>query len=105
MNKYQEAKIYAIKSHLTDKIYIGSTIKKLNYRMNTHKHWSNTCSSKEIINHGDAYIELIELYPCNNKEELHKREEEVMKQYINNLVNKQMIKTTKYNLKYNLKNI
>jgi len=46
-------------------------------------------SSSELIKQGDAYIELIEAYPCNNKEELCKREGEVMRA-TENTVNKQL---------------
>ena len=38
------------------------------------------CSSKEIINFGDARIELIEEYPCNNKMELNRREGEIIRE-------------------------
>jgi hypothetical protein len=88
MNKYQNGKIYAIKSPNTDKIYIGSTTQKyLSSRLTQHKCVKSNISSKEIINCGDAYIELIEMYPCNNIMELNKREGEIFNLY-NNKVNK-----------------
>ena len=34
--KYKEAKIYALRSHKTDKFYIGSTTLSLNMRLNRH---------------------------------------------------------------------
>ena len=37
MNKYNNAKIYAIKSNDNDKYYIGSTTQKLCQRFATHK--------------------------------------------------------------------
>jgi len=85
MTEYQNGKIYRIVCQTTGKIYIGSTIKPLNDRLSRHKYdytnfligkrkWG--CSSFEIIN-GDNYtIELIELFPCNSKFELYKREGE-----------------------------
>jgi hypothetical protein len=85
MSKYQNGKIYKIISENTDKIYIGSTI--LNYlcsRYSTHtgtfrKFENGTgkkqCSSFEILKHGNNKIILIELYPCNSKDELHAREQ------------------------------
>ena len=84
MSNYQNGKIYCLRSHQTDKIYIGSTIQKLYRRMNSHKNTyknglDNT-TSKEILCYDDCYIELLENYPCNSKEELHKREGELIKQ-------------------------
>lgn len=74
MNKYQRGQIYAIRSHQTDLIYIGSTTQPLHKRFYAHKHISNSCSSKAILQYADAYIELIEDFPCNSKKELEKRE-------------------------------
>jgi len=51
-------------------------------------------SSSEMIKHGDAYIELIEAYPCNNREELCKREGEIMRA-TENTVNKRIEGRTK----------
>jgi len=86
INKYQEGKIYMIKSPNHPNIYIGSTIKTLNRRFQQHIKLLNT-SSKSIIEAGEAYIELIQLYPCNSKVELVKKEGEIQKQYINQLIN------------------
>ena len=83
MPDYQKAKIYTIRSHLTDQVYIGSTCKPLCDRMAHHRHaFKNNigfCKSKILIEKGDAYIELIEAFPCNNKEELHKKEGEYIR--------------------------
>ena len=78
----QNGKIYAIRSKSTDKIYIGSTWRPLADRFNNHKSsftlhqrgLKNFTSSSEILEFGDAYIELLELFPCKTKEELHARE-------------------------------
>jgi len=82
MTDYKNGKIYAIKSHLTDKIYIGSTANPLNERFNTHttayKANRLSCSSKEILQYDDAYIELLENYPCESRSELERREGEVI---------------------------
>jgi hypothetical protein len=86
-NKYQRSKIYIIRSPNNEKYYIGSTIDDLNKRFYKHKQIDvNTCSSKEIINSGGAYIELFELYPCNSKIELKKREGELIREHKNNIV-------------------
>jgi len=87
MSKYQNGKIYSIRSHQTDEIYIGSTIQPLHKRIHQHKSeykkWKegkrDYTTSFKIIEYGDAYIELICLYPCNSKEELHRREGEEMR--------------------------
>ena len=86
MKDYSTGKIYAIRSAQTDEIYIGSTIQPLCVRMAGHRlkykyhldgKKTGTMSYK-IMQFGDAYIELIECYPCSCKEELNKREGELI---------------------------
>lgn len=81
-SKYQKAKIYKILNSLDDEIYIGSTVEKLTQRMAKHR---SKCETKQnyriyqhMLKHGkdNFYIELIEHYPCNSKEELTAREGE-----------------------------
>ena len=88
MAKYQKGKIYSIRSYLSNDIYIGSTCNQLSKRLSEHisAFTKRKCSSKEIIKFGDAYIELIENYPCNSKNELNKREGEIIRK--NDCVNK-----------------
>ena len=92
MVNYQNSKIYIIKSPNTDKCYIGSTTNTLPQRMRNHR-WDynhkreNGNSVFEIFECGEAYIELLEMCPCNNKDELFKKENEIMNTY-NNCVNK-----------------
>lgn len=76
VNKYQlYSKIYAVKSPNTNKIYIGSTCQKwLASRMVNHRRKMDNVSSAEIIDCGDAYIELIEKFPCETDKELRWRE-------------------------------
>lgn len=77
MSNYQKSKIYAIRSPYIDKYAIGSTALSLNkrfYQHNKNKKWT---IFSEIIAFGDAYIELIELFPCNSKIELKQREQEL----------------------------
>lgn len=80
---YQNSKIYVIRSHQTEKIYIGSTVNELRIRFQQHKSHYKTkirnCSSFEIIKYDDCYIELYEKYPCNDKDELRKREGEIIR--------------------------
>jgi hypothetical protein len=80
--------IYKIVSDSTDKIYIGSTVKSLEERLEEHENdyelWFNKefksgyISSFEILKYEDAYIELLEEYPCENKQQLFKREGEMI---------------------------
>jgi exonuclease VII large subunit len=60
-------------------VYVGSTTQSLAKRYGEHKTPSNTTSSRRVIDVGDSYIELIENYPCGSKEELNRREGEIMR--------------------------
>lgn len=86
MCDYQNGKIYAIRSPQTNKIYIGSTTQPLRKRLWDHKNdnynpnrTEKICTSKKIMDLGDYYIELLENFPCNTKEELNKREGELQR--------------------------
>jgi hypothetical protein len=82
MPNYQNGKIYKLVSFQTDKIYIGSTCQSLAVRKSEHvrryKYFlagvPNYTTSYELIKLGDVDIVLIENFPCNSKEELHKGE-------------------------------
>jgi hypothetical protein len=84
MTEYQNSKIYTIRCH-TDKdiIYVGSTTQPLNKRWGDHKKLigtKNAISISRIMEEkglDNFYIELFENYPCNNKEELRRREGQV----------------------------
>ena len=85
------ANIYKIVSPNTDKIYIGSTKRTLRQRMNNHISEYNKkryCTSKIILAAGNATIELIEVFNCDNRKELHQREGYYIRLYINICVNK-----------------
>ena len=95
MVNFENGKVYAIRSNLTNEIYIGSTTQSLAVRMGEHRRkyrlWVADNSKKyvtsyEILKHGDAYIELLELVPCSCRAELCRREGELMR--ANNCVNK-----------------
>jgi len=88
-------KIYRIWSPNTDKVYIGSTCRDIRRRFTSHnvhrKRWmqgkcTNTCTSFEILAHGDAKIEIIEEDEFLDKQHMLERE----KYWINklNTVNK-----------------
>ena len=91
MPNYQNAKIYTIRSHQTEQIYIGSTTQPLAKRLGLHKYMRY--SSKEIMKYDDAYIELLEEFPCENKEQLFKREGHHIRS--NDCVNKRVEGRTK----------
>ena len=96
INKFHNSKIYTIRSPQTDKYYIGSTTQILCKRLTNHKTdydrylkgiYHNIRSFK-IIELGDAYIELLEEFKCENKEQLEKREGEIIREHKNNCVNR-----------------
>jgi len=91
MPDYSKGKVYAIRSHSTDKIYIGSTIETLSSRMSKHRYDyknNNGVSSSEILKFNDYYIELLCDYPCERKEQLDRKEGECIRQYKDKCVNK-----------------
>ena len=84
-NKYQNGKIYSIRNHLDNDIYIGSTTISLSNRMVKHRCYAKTCKSNIYIKMREMeidnfYIELVEEYPCDNIEQLRKKEGEYIRQ-------------------------
>ena len=90
-NGYERGKIYVIRSHKTPLIYVGSTIEPLlSNRLSKHKgHYKrykngrnvSYCASYDIIEiDEDCYIELYEDYPCENRQQLRKREGQVIRE-------------------------
>jgi hypothetical protein len=81
-NKYKKGKIYKIVDTNYTKMYIGSTTESLCVRMAKHRYdFRNNrgCSSKLLFEEfglENCKIELIELFPCNSREELNKKEGE-----------------------------
>ena len=73
MPDYANSKIYRIKSVSHPEIqYYGSTTQSLEQRFKEHTYMR--CTSRKVFEWDDAVIELIEDYPCDNKEVLHARE-------------------------------
>ena len=95
VNKYTNGKIYTIRCHNYDKYYIGSTVETLSQRLATHKRdykrYINNkrryVSSFKLIEMGDYYIELLETYSCLTRDELHKREGQLQRQFRSEIVN------------------
>jgi len=80
--RYKRGKIYTIRCRYDDSlVYVGSTIDNLAKRMVRHRS-DKKCSLYQIVD-GDWdnwYIELYEDFPCDNKEQLGKREGEVIRE-------------------------
>ena len=85
MPNYQNAKIYKLWSPEGDDIYIGSTTQPLYARKSQHKKYKD-CSAKMLYEkYNDVRIELLECCPCNDKDELTKKEGEYIRN--NNCIN------------------
>ena len=86
MPDYQNGKIYTIRCKSDNTlIYVGSTITTLSRRLAEHKSKSKKYNTRKIYqsindNWDDFYIELYEVYPCENKEQLNKREGEITRE-------------------------
>ena len=86
MPDYSKGKIYTIRCRTDDSlIYVGSTIQPLSTRFGGHKR-NTRISLHTYINNPENntswdewYIELYENCPCDTKEELFKRENEVIR--------------------------
>lgn len=83
MPDYSKTKIYKLYSrYFPEDIYWGSTTRSLSQRLANHvydfERWKkgrfNYCSSYKIINYGNYVIELVENFPCTNKDEQQQRE-------------------------------
>lgn len=78
MPNYQNSKIYTIRSHQTELMYIGSTTQHLSTRLAGHrrdfKKWKNGkknyTTSFELLKYDDAYIELLLECKCENRQQL-----------------------------------
>ena len=100
---YQGGKIYTIRAPETDKYYIGSTVDSLPKRFYAHKASfaryqngkMNKVTSFQILELEGAYIELLELYPCNSKAELERREGELIREHKDNCVNRNIAGRTR----------
>jgi hypothetical protein len=88
MPNYQDGRIYTVRCRKDDTlIYVGSTTQPLAKRWGEHKKASRTekCQNRLIYktingNWTDWFIELYEVYPCENKEQLNRREGEIIRE-------------------------
>ena len=96
-------KIYALKSSQTDKIYIGSTTRKLKTRFNEHcshhKRFLNNqekykTTSENILRYDDCYIELIKEVCCSKRQLLILEGDEILlnKNCVNKVISGNMAK-------------
>lgn len=98
---YKEGKIYAIRSKQTEDFYISSTCCSLTKRFSQHKGRFTKegnalpCPSKEILKYDDAFIELMELCPCENIDELNRRAGQLIREHRNKCVNAKVAKEQK----------
>ena len=80
MADYSKGKIYKICNTVTDDVYIGSTTQPLCNRMADHRKKHLTHTSRPLYNKMSElgvdkfFIELVEAYPCQSKNELTARE-------------------------------
>lgn len=83
MKDYSKGKIYRLVCNTTDKQYIGSTVQLLSQRLGLHKSIfkrfiggksTKALTAFDILFENNYSIVLVEDYPCNNKDELMRRE-------------------------------
>ena len=100
---YKNGKIYKIVNDINDDIYIGSTCQSLSKRLAKHRaHHKDYLAGKgrymtsfKILDTNCYDIILIEKFECESKEELHKREGELIREHKDNAVNKCIIGRTR----------
>lgn len=98
MPDYQKGKIYKLYSPSKNLVYYGSTTKSLSQRLANHTYEYRTktdrlCQGHLVLECDDYKIELVEDFPCNNKQQLERREGEYIKN--NECVNKYVAGRTK----------
>ena len=93
---YQNGKIYCIRNSTDNDLYVGSTCQALSKRFQKHKDSLTTYkkdrklySKMNEIGVDKFYIELIEEYPCDNVEQLRRREGETIREW-KPILNKQI---------------
>ena len=82
---YSNAKIYQVLNRINDKVYVGSTCQPLCKRMVIHRQYAVDHEGKlydemRRLCKTHFYIELIENYPCGNKDDLIARQQFYIKE-------------------------
>ena len=89
MRDYKQGKIYTIRCKYDDSlIYVGSTVERLCVRMARHRCKSKRDESMHYLlyqevnktNWDDWFMELYQDYPCESKEQLNKREGQIIRE-------------------------
>jgi hypothetical protein len=100
MPDYKNGKIYMIWFEGVEEKYYGSTTSSLHERFSQHKlHYKHKNSNCSLFGYFDLYgidkakIELVEIYPCNSRNELQRREGFHIRN--NTHINKQIAGNTK----------
>ena len=82
--KYQNGQIYAVRNTIDEEFYIGSTCNTLAERMSSHRcegrkggHTMKLYVKMFDIGVDNFYIESYELFPCENVQQLRRREGEI----------------------------
>ena len=93
---YKNGKIYCIRNSVDDDLYVGSSCQALSKRWQKHKDSLTTYkkdrklySKMNELGVDNFYIELIEEYPCDNVEQLRRREGEIIREW-KPILNKQI---------------
>jgi len=83
---YAQGKVYVIRNEVNDKLYVGSTVRTLAQRMVQHRSVAKTNHpgfaefplyvAMSELGIEKFYIELLEDFPCERKEQLNKKEGE-----------------------------
>jgi group I intron endonuclease len=79
-NRYEHSKVYKLVNDNDDEIYVGSTTDALHKRMYSHKRDAKAKPNMRVYHHlnkvgfENVRIVLIELFSCNSREELIRRE-------------------------------
>jgi len=111
---YSKACIYKIWSHLTDRIYIGSTCdmtKRWSQHKKDYKNWkkggnlglTSSYLLFDLVGVENCEIEWLHDFPCETKKQLNKEEGRVQRQYKDLLVNKKFnhgLEKAEYHKKY-----
>ena len=86
MPDYSKGKIYILRNTVNGVVYVGSTCQTLSQRFNNHKADSKRNHNKlhegmKEVGIDKFYIELLEDFPCERREQLDARENFHMRQY------------------------
>ena len=108
-NQYKNGKVYAVRNIVDDTVYIGSTIQPLHKRFFEHKCRVNKGREKtkalylkmNEIGVDKFYIELIEQFPCASREELNRKEGEIIRE--NTVCNSNLAGRTKAEYRHETK--